>query len=91
MKRIIRIVSLLLVILILSSCGKKEEVPVTNGGSMVLTFITIGKGDAFLLSSPEGEHYLIDTGKQSDFPQIARILKIKNVDTLNGIFFPMAI
>lgn len=86
MKRIIRIVSLLLVILILSSCGKKEEVPVTNGGSMVLTFITIGKGDAFLLSSPEGEHYLIDTGKQSDFPQIARILKIKNVDTLNGIF-----
>ena len=86
MKRIIHIVSLVLIILIPSGCMKKEEVPVCNDGSMVLTFITIGKGDAFLLHSPEGKHYLIDTGKRSDFPQIARTLKIKNIETLDGIF-----
>lgn len=86
MRRILHIISLVLVILISSGCSKKEEVPVTSGKSMILTFITIGKGDAFLLRSPEGEHYLIDTGKKSDFPQIARSLKVKNVDTLNGIF-----
>lgn len=37
-------------------------------GSFTVTFITIGKGDAFLLSPSDGTHYMVDTGKKKDYP-----------------------
>lgn len=52
----------------------------------MLSFINIGKGDAFLLDNPGDGFYLCDTGKTQDFNKIARLLKMKNVDHLNGIF-----
>ena len=55
-------------------------------GSFTLTFITIGKGDSFLLSPSDGTHYLIDTGKKKDYPQIDRLLRTKGIDRLDGIF-----
>lgn len=55
-------------------------------GTFTLSFITIGKGDAFLLTAPEGQHYLVDTGKAQDYPQIARFLRLQGVETLDGIF-----
>lgn len=62
-------------------CTKEiEEEP------FVLSFINIGKGDAFLLDNPGDGFYLCDTGKTQDFNKIARLLKMKNVDHLNGIF-----
>ncbi len=55
-------------------------------GTFTLSFITIGKGDAFLLTTPEGQHYLVDTGKAQDYPQIARFLRLRGVKQLDGIF-----
>lgn len=60
--------------------------PVENAGTFTLTFITVGKGDAFLLTCPNGSHYLLDTGKDEDYVQIARTLRVKGVETLDGIF-----
>ena len=85
----------LLALCLLSGCsGKQPEITVppeteqeqTGTGTFTLTFLTIGKGDAFLLTVPDGRHYLVDTGKAQDYPQIARTLRVKGVTELEGIF-----
>lgn len=53
---------------------------------MEISFITIGKGDAFLLKMPEGSYYMYDTGKKEDFEQIQKVLEQKKVTSLKGIF-----
>lgn len=68
-------------------CGKTEkEEPVVTGKTAQLTFITIGKGDAFLIRTPGDTYYLCDTGKKEDYPQIKRVLEKKQVTELKGIF-----
>ena len=90
MKRLGAIV--LLPLLLLCGCGTSANTPApstppqANGAPFTLTFITIGKGDAFLLEAPEGQHYLIDTGKAQDYQQIVRLLRLKNITQLDGIF-----
>ena len=77
---------LLLGALMLTGCsGKPEQAPAAEG-TFTLTFITVGKGDAFLMESPEGQFYLMDTGKAQDFQQIVRVLRLKGVEKLEGIF-----
>ena len=68
-------------------CGqeKKEEVIIT-GKTAELTFITIGKGDAFLIKTPEDTYYMCDTGKKEDYQQIKTVLEKKQVTELKGIF-----
>lgn len=93
------VVTLVLTVLLLSGCGGKtgetsgepiEPIsptkPQEDVGTFTLTFITIGKGDAFLLTTPQGGHYMIDTGKEKDYDQIARTLEAKGVKELDGIF-----
>lgn len=75
----------LLLVFLLSGCRPVPSAP-QGEESCTLTFITIGKGDAFLLTTAAGRHFLIDTGKAEDFPQIARLLRLKGVETLEGIF-----
>ena len=75
---------MLAVCLLLSLAACTQANRDTSGFS--LTFITIGKGDAFLLQSPEGGAYLVDTGKAEDYPQIARTLIVQGVKSLDGIF-----
>ena len=53
---------------------------------MVLSFINIGKGDAFLIQVPDGGYYMWDTGKEEDYPMVERLLDIKKVERLDGIF-----
>ncbi len=86
MKQTVRVVFLLMALALLNGCVQTEQGPEPVDGTITLTFLTIGKGDAFLLTAPGGEHYLIDTGKKEDYPQIARFLRIKGIDTLDGIF-----
>ena len=89
MKRLACMVLTVLVLLMfLTGCGEAEtsQAPVENAGTFTLTFITIGKGDAFLLTCPDNSHYLVDTGKAEDYVQIARTLRAKGVETLDGIF-----
>lgn len=76
--------AVLLLLFLLSGCGPQPAAPPEGG--CTLTFITIGKGDAFLLTTAAGGHFLIDTGKGEDFPQIARLLRVKGVEELDGIF-----
>ena len=58
----------------------------TADDRMILSFIQVGKGDAFLLYIPEDGYYMCDTGKAEDFPQISRLLRQKEVTSLRGIF-----
>ncbi len=69
-----------------NTVGDPTPVPVENAGNFTLTFITVGKGDAFLFTCPDGSHYLLDTGKDEDYVQIARTLRVKGIETLDGIF-----
>lgn len=73
----------------LPSSGSQADVQKTATASenqMTLSFINIGKGDAFLLKLPEDGYYLCDTGKAEDYPIISRLLRQKGVDSLKGIF-----
>lgn len=86
-----KIVILLLAVLLLTGCTQtsaETEEPMGEKafGEFTLTFITIGKGDAFLLTTPDNSHYLVDTGKAEDYVQIARTLRLKGIDHLRGIF-----
>ena len=82
---------LTLVLILFSGCEQTPEIPVETEalqefGTFTLDFLTIGKGDAFLLSTPGQQYYLIDTGKTQDYVHIARALRVRNVDRLDGIF-----
>ena len=83
MRRVFAVV--LLLFLLLSGCCPEEQTPQQNE-NCTLTFITIGKGDAFLLTTSAEHHFLIDTGKAEDYPQIARLLRVKGIDELDGVF-----
>lgn len=52
----------------------------------ILSFINIGKGDAFVLTVPQGGHYMIDTGKKSDDEIVGQFLEEKGISHLDGIF-----
>lgn len=68
-------------------CGQKEtERSIMQGKTATLTFITIGKGDAFLLRTPQDTYYMCDTGKKEDYQQIKEVLEKKQVTELKGIF-----
>ncbi len=85
--RRLRLGMVLACLLLLCGCAAAPHpVPVEDAGVCTLSFITIGKGDCFLLTTPQTRHYLIDTGKAEDYALIARTLREKDVQTLDGIF-----
>ena len=69
-----------------TSAGLREPSVFPDAGTFSLTFLTIGKGDAFLLETPEHKNYLIDTGKAQDYVHIAKALRVKEIASLDGIF-----
>lgn len=69
---------MLTILFFILGCGSKEQ--------MVLSFINIGKGDAFLIRVPGGGYYMWDTGKEEDYPIVDRFLELRKVEHLNGIF-----
>lgn len=86
-----RLLAALLCLVLFTGCSSLTATEQTQPQApqedlFTLSFLTIGKGDAFLLSTPEGRRYLVDTGKDQDYPQIARALRVKNIDRLDGIF-----
>lgn len=86
-KKILVLAAVLAVLLLTAGCGetvqgKQEDLK----GNMVLSFINIGKGDAFLIQVPDGGYYMWDTGKEGDYPMVERLLDIKKVERLDGIF-----
>ena len=88
---LLKLLSLCFLCLLMAGCrngGPETSSPKTSSDQepFILNFLTIGKGDAFLLQTPKKQYYLIDTGKSQDYVQIARALRVKNINTLNGIF-----
>lgn len=68
---------------LLFGCREKEE---KFEGTLTISFITIGKGDAFLIETPDKNFYIWDTGKKEDREQILAVLQKKGVKELEGIF-----
>ncbi len=53
-------------------------------GSLVVSFIDVGQGDAVLVQSG-GENYLVDAGKPEEGPNVVDFLRSRGVESLNGI------
>lgn len=68
---------------LLFGCREKEE---KLEGTLTISFITIGKGDAFLIETPDKNFYMWDIGKKEDREQILAVLQKKGVKELEGIF-----
>ena len=68
---------------LLFGCREKEE---KFEGTLTISFITIGKGDAFLIETPDKNFYMWDTEKKEDREQILAVLQKKGVKELEGIF-----
>lgn len=67
--------------------GKEEKADAkTPLEEMTFSFITVGKGDAFLMEIPHQGYYMFDTGKKEDWEQIKAVLQKKSVRELKGIF-----
>ena len=77
---------MLLFSFMLAGCGAPSEMNAQQQGTLCVSFINIGKGDAFLIDVFDDGFYMCDTGKEQDFNKIARVLKMKNVNHINGIF-----
>lgn len=87
------ILAMFLTAIILGGCAPEPMGTLPAGNALSqsderlrVSFINIGKGDALLIETPEHGFYLSDTGKAGDFPQIARLLRVKGVTSLDGIF-----
>ncbi|WP_040214013.1 ComEC/Rec2 family competence protein [Clostridium polynesiense] len=82
---------MLTVILMLTGCSsgkdtsKEEFKPVAKKDYLSVSFINVGKGDAFLISTPDGKNYMIDTGKKDKYPVIKQLLQEKGINKLDGI------
>ena len=82
-----------LAILLLASClhqGQKVFHQL-SGATLNLTFFDVGQGDAALVETPNGKHFLIDVGRwQPDYNSAKYIiiphLKEEGIDKLDAIF-----
>lgn len=83
------LVFILIICLLFASCSAAEQQKEENPGAEKLPeisviMINVGKGDCLLLTDGR-ESYLIDTGNDYNFADIAKALKQKEVSSLNGI------
>lgn len=65
---------------------RQDTLPTIPGQRLEISFITIGKGDAFILKMPDNSYYMYDTGKKEDWEQIEAVLDGKQISSLKGIF-----
>lgn len=54
--------------------------------NFILSFLNIGKGDAFVLTAPGAHYYMIDTGRKSDDAIVEQFLEEKGISHLDGVF-----
>lgn len=67
-----------------SAASPQADAP-AGQATLTLSVINVGKADAMLLSSPDGTHYMVDTGKAEDYPRLAQALAAHGVTRLEGI------
>lgn len=61
----------------------------TQEKTLEIYFADVGQGDAILISTPEGTHYLVDTGKVYSTDELERVLKSQGI-YLDGLFLTHA-
>ncbi len=87
-KGLARAALLVLSLLFAPGCGFLLPMPQTAqpppAGSLVVSFIDVGQGDAVLVQSG-GESYLVDAGKPEEGPNVVDFLRSRGVESLNGI------
>jgi competence protein ComEC len=64
--------------------GSLGEVSQPPSGSLSVSFIDVGQGDAVLVQAG-GESYLIDAGRAEQGPNVVDFLRARGVDSLDGI------
>ena len=79
--------ALLLTLLLLAGCEllpSPKTVQPPPAGSLVVSFIDVGQGDAILIQSG-GKNYLVDGGKSEAGPKVVDFLHSRGVQSLDGL------
>ncbi len=63
--------------------------PMLKEEAMRIYFADVGQGDAILITTPEGENYLVDTGEGYMADELIRVLKSQGIH-LDGLFLTHA-
>jgi len=86
MTRMKMLAAVLLGILLLSSCAPAAPAPTPaeTASGLEILFLNVGKADSALVSFG-GRHFLIDTGTADSFNRIVRVLRQKNIESLDGV------
>ncbi len=83
-RKLIKVVSLVLMLLfIFIGCTNNQNLE----GSLEVSIIDVGQGDAIFIKTPNNKNILIDTGSKNDKDKLYNFLKeknIKNIDVLIG-------
>jgi len=74
MLRIVLIVLLLFSLVQPAICG---------AGRLAITFLDVGCGDAALITTPKGEHILIDAGPEASADRVVRFLAERKINTID--------
>lgn len=83
---------LLIPLLLASSCGAPDllsgrtfgGVSPPPSGSLSISFIDVGQGDAVLVQAG-GENYLVDAGQPEEGPNVVDFLRSRGVEELDGV------
>ena len=71
----------------MSGCGalpQSSTAQPPSAGSLVVSFIDVGQGDAVLVQSG-GKNYLLDAGRSEEGPTVVDFLRSRGVESLDGI------
>ena len=72
----------------LAGCGAENiSLPKESAAApeLQILFINVGKADSALITYAN-RHYLVDTGSAESLPNVVKALRLKNIDTIDGIF-----
>ena len=76
-----------LLLVCVSGCGLlslPQTAQLPPAGSLVVSFIDVGQGDAILVQSG-GKNYLIDGGRSEEGPNVVDFLRSRGVGTVDGL------
>ncbi len=84
LKRLLSVIlSLILIIGLVSGCGKEKPLTEKDIGSLTVYFFDVGQADCSLLLFPDDTVMLIDAGNKADGEEIADFLEKIDIETIN--------
>ena len=89
-RRLMALAAALLALLVLLSCRQKAAAAPSPGpleaDKVNLVFLDVGQGDSTLITFPNGERLIIDTGPESSRRQLVQQLKALGIDRVDYLF-----